>query len=358
MENRYFPPGSRRPLRRLRRRLSRVNTRTPVIALLSVVGVSAFFYYAAHPPRLPNAYTLSEDTRALPEAARRAVERDLLEAFGTPEDPRVPAAAREVVTAANLANGRDFYRRHCLHCHGVTGDGAGTTAPFMTPRPRDYRAGKFKITTTAPSAKPSRQDLLETLKNGLPGTLMPAFSPFYDDATLLPVVDYVIHLSLRGETEVLLTQAWREALDEEEEPDEDVLENTVALVADRWQEAEGKVVTPSVPRPPMTPESIARGREIFLSPKTNCFGCHGKEGRGDGESVPEGGFSDDWGNRIYPADLTRGVYRGGSRPVDLWRRIYSGVKGTQMPGFNDALSEEEIWHVVNFLKSIVETPER
>ncbi len=50
--------------------------------------------------------------------------------------------------------GYALYRRHCLHCHGVSGAGDGPTAPFLYPRPRDYRKGLFKFTST-PSA-PSR----------------------------------------------------------------------------------------------------------------------------------------------------------------------------------------------------------
>jgi hypothetical protein len=44
--------------------------------------------------------------------------------------------------------GYSLYRLHCLHCHGVSGAGDGPTAPFLYPRPRDYRKGLFKFTST------------------------------------------------------------------------------------------------------------------------------------------------------------------------------------------------------------------
>lgn len=343
-----------------------MDSRTVAIGILSAAGLAAFIGVGLRAPEVRLAYTLrKEETsaeilalaekKALPQEALNWINTYLEEAFGTYEAPKMPDTFG--IPAANLVRGRDFYRKQCLHCHGVTGDGNGTTAPFMSPHPRDYRRGLFKITSTAAGMKPRREDLVRTVRQGLPGTLMPAFNLF-DDATIEAVTDYVIHLSVRGETEILMFQASRDAIDEGEEPEESLGEDALSIVAGKWQEAETGVVNPTVPRPPATPESVAIGREIFLSPKTNCFGCHGAGGKGDGGSVPRDptgrivGFSDDWGNVILPADLTQGIYRGGARPLDLWRRIYAGVKGTQMPSHNSALTEEQIWHVVNFLENL------
>ena len=51
-------------------------------------------------------------------------------------------------TEYRQAGGYALYRLHCLHCHGVSGAGDGPTAPFLYPRPRDYRKGLFKFTST------------------------------------------------------------------------------------------------------------------------------------------------------------------------------------------------------------------
>ena len=40
---------------------------------------------------------------------------------------------------------------------------------------------------------------------------------------------------------------------------------------------------------------------------------------------------DDWGNPLRPANLNRGVYKGGRRPLDLYWRIAKGINGAQMP---------------------------
>ena len=137
------------------------------------------------------------------------------------------------------------------------------------------------------------------------------------------------------------------------------------------EDTESVVVVPKKARidPHADPESIARGRKLFLDNrgKAKCLACHGSSGRGNGPSnedfndVPgsmplvksdKPGLFDLWGNQIKPRDLTRGIYRGGRRPLDLYRRIYSGIKGTPMQAFGTTLKEEEIWDLVNYVLSI------
>jgi hypothetical protein len=61
---------------------------------------------------------------------------------------------------------------------------------------------------------------------------------------------------------------------------------------------------------------------------------------------------------ILPRDLRTGVYRGGSRPQDLYLRIVHGIEGTPMPAaprqpeISVGLSESDIWDLVNFLLSL------
>lgn len=52
-------------------------------------------------------------------------------------------------------------------------------------------------------------------------------------------------------------------------------------------------------------------------------------------------------------DLTRGVYPHGERDEDLFRTITKGLPGTEMTGFgSDDLSEDTVWRVVTYLRSI------
>ena len=51
-------------------------------------------------------------------------------------------------------------------------------------------------------------------------------------------------------------------------------------------------------------------------------------------------------------NLHLGIYRGGRRPVDLYRRIYAGINGTPMPELRLALKPNEIWDLVNYVRSL------
>ncbi len=113
-------------------------------------------------------------------------------------------------------------------------------------------------------------------------------------------------------------------------------------------------------------DSIQRGRVLYLSTTAKCASCHGPQGRGNGFQVeafqdipgtqdkfPEPGLYDVWHNPIQPRDLTRGIYRGGRRPIDIYRRISAGIKGTPMPAFGGTvLNDREIWDLVNYVYSV------
>ena len=121
-------------------------------------------------------------------------------------DKLEPVLERDPATGrtAPIEGGYALYRKHCLHCHGVFGAGDGPTAAFLYPRPRDYRPGIFKFTSTNPvNAKPTRADLRKTLLYGLHGTSMPGFEAIMTPSEIEQVIDYMTFLSIRGETEKL-----------------------------------------------------------------------------------------------------------------------------------------------------------
>jgi mono/diheme cytochrome c family protein len=299
-----------------------------------------------------------------------------------------------------LTQGHKLYMTHCEHCHGVTGDGKGPTGSYFDIKPRDYRMGRFKFTSTKSNDRATRDDLVRTVRQGIPGTYMPSFLLFKDEE-IGPIVEYIRWLAMRGEFEEKSDAefvngqftaddiAQRVKGGETRESIESKLaeyiandwpataEEAVGRVATGWVAAEqpDALVTPKIARTPDTPESRERGRKLFHSDTAKCAQCHGPVGKGDGpqtedyqlilgtnkkRTVP--GLFDDWGNPIKPRDLTSGIYRGGRRPIDVYRRIYSGIKGTPMPPFGTALKDEEIWDLVNYAMSLPygtgsETPE-
>ena len=92
---------------------------------------------------------------------------------------------------------------------------------------------------------------------------------------------------------------------------------------------------------PPTPESLETGAASYVQ---ICQACHGETGRGDG---PAGVALDP-----PPADLV--VHVPLHPEADLFRFIRDGIPGTGMAPLGGQLSEEQIWHVVNYIRTLEE----
>jgi mono/diheme cytochrome c family protein len=322
-------------------------------------------------PQAELAYTPREDLRDLPPKQQEQIAAALARYFGTPRFPRFmevappeqqPAEASEPVLIekydrALLVHGREVYQRQCAGCHGTTGDGKGPAAAYLNPPPRDYRLGRFKFTSTPRGAKPRRADLVRIIRYGAKGTSMPSFR-FMPDDELEAVITYVILLSSRGELEYRLKAFAEQNLGETDDLTPADVAEQAQVVAASWAQAESQVVRPLTPQPPYDESSIDAGARAFV--RLNCYKCHGRDGRGN-KTLDVG--KDDWGRVAYAADLTTGMLHGGRRPIDIYRRIYSGINGTPMPAFaqpdaaqgeTETQRSETIWHLVHFVTSIVE----
>ena len=282
--------------------------------------------------------------------------RFMLVASEQPADAQEPALIEEL-DRQHLRQGRDLYTRHCAGCHGATGDGQGPAAAYLDPPPRDYRLGKFKFISTARGGKPRRADLARIIHRGAKGTSMPAFRWLPEDEREA-VIDYVMLLSSRGELEFRLTKITQIDLGDDDDLPPLVVGENAQLIAQSWAAAEGQLVQPLTPQPPRDDASVAEGARAFV--RLNCYKCHGPDGRGN--KLHDVG-KDDWGRIAHAADLTTGMLHGGRRPVDIYRRIYSGINGTPMPAFSgpdaaqgetDLQRSEKIWRLAHFLTSIVE----
>ena len=349
-----------------------------VVVALAVVGVCGC-------SRLPDAsYTLrtAAEQVELPAKHTAQIAAYLAAFHGTPADPRmalpaeatdaaaepparsvIPAIAREDKPGydpLHLRFGREVYTRQCAACHGTTGDGKGPAGSHLNPPPRDYRNGVFKFTSTPRGSKPRREDLQRILKYGAKGTSMPAFR-FLSDEETEAVIDYVQVLSARGELEINLIREATDELDEEDDFDPEVVGEYVQAISSSWDRAESEMVRPLTVNPPRTPETIHAGAVAFA--ELSCVKCHGADARGS-KSADVG--QDIWGRTAYPANLAMGMLHGGRRPVDIYRRIYSGINGTPMPSSKDpntAIDEtpeqrsDRIWHVVHFVTAVIESNE-
>jgi cytochrome c oxidase cbb3-type subunit 2 len=105
----------------------------------------------------------------------------------------------------------------------------------------------------------------------------------------------------------------------------------------------------SIPAQPATSrELITLGRSRYTD--AGCNECHGHEGKGDGPSAKD--LKDDLGESISPTDLTLRPFRSGPNAEDLYRTISTGLNGTPMPSYADALTPRERWALVSYVLSI------
>ena len=353
---------------------------------------------------------------------RQDIDEAMQALFGTPDQPSLPAVdgveigkitslsrlrlAAGPVGSDEQGNPRGLYREHCAHCHGITGDGAGPTAAFLNPYPRDYRKGQFKFKSTPVGQKPTHDDLKRVVLEGIPGTAMPSFK-LLPDLEVEAMVEYVKYLSIRGEVErgllqvasgldpddknarlisVLPANATTEQKAAQQEQIAGV-KDVVKTVVERWDGAAG-AVTPIPARPNMTKEELAasvkHGRELFYGTIAHCVKCHGDSALGDGQTTD----FDEWTKEfidlgkepavirkyvslgmlpprtIRPRNLRLGVFRGGLRPIDVYWRVINGIEGTPMPALSTnvrkegdppeakKLNPEEIWDLVNYVQSL------
>ncbi len=288
----------------------------------------------------PPQFLASDAAQELSPELRHAVQSELEAHTGSFLKPKLLLAEGE--GHHDLARGQQVYQERCVQCHGVSGDGNGPSGRFMYPRPRDYRKGIFKFTSTPYGFRPLRTDLVRTVRQGVRGTSMPAFH-LLPDNDIECVVDYVLALTRRGELEQQLIGL---AESEEAVDGELVRDDLIPTIVGRWTEAESAEVLPATPKPRFTREHAERGKQAFLS--KGCSKCHGEDGRGQ---TADNRGADAWGFQTRAADLTSGMLHGGNQPVDIYRRIYNGINGTPMPSFANALKEEPdtIWDLVAYV---------
>ncbi len=224
----------------------------------------------------------------------------------------------------DVGRGEKAYQNRCSQCHGATGKADGPAMHTMLPRPRVFAGNSsYKFRTTASGELPTDQDLFNIVERGIPGTSMPAFA-MVPAQERWDIVAYIKSLN------------------------EDFADPEMQKTAVIMPELASQKPIPS------SPESIARGKEIYQANK--CWQCHGQTGRGNGPSFNE--LFDNWGKTpILPMNLTnQATFRGGNQPFDIFRTVTTGLTGTPMPAYQESITVEDRWHLVNYVLSLGPTP--
>jgi sulfur oxidation c-type cytochrome SoxX len=209
-------------------------------------------------------------------------------------------------TAPKMNGGQEIYKALCERCHGEKGDGHGMIAIYLDPYPRDLTKAGFINSK-------SMDRLMNSVRNGVGGTSMPAWAKVLDEAQAKVVLGYVF---------ANFTREPRKEVKPLNAPDK----NPVA----------------------QSEESAGRGEALFVK---RCAGCHGRKADGKGPNsldiLPR------------PRNLRNAAFVESVSDRRLFESILYGVQGTAMPSWVDyGLTQDQVGDVINFIRNINRKAER
>lgn len=89
---------------------------------------------------------------------------------------------------------------------------------------------------------------------------------------------------------------------------------------------------------PPTSDSVAAGQAVY---ERYCQTCHGENGRGDGPG----------GVGLEPPSADLAIHVPLHADADIFGFVSNGIEGTAMVALQDNLTDDEIWHVINFIRA-------
>lgn len=90
----------------------------------------------------------------------------------------------------DAGKGKEFYEHNCFTCHGLEGNGEGPRSKFISPRPRNFLAEESRLRLNRPT-------LFNAVREGLRGTVMPAWGRVLSDQEIANVAEYVFTAFVR-----------------------------------------------------------------------------------------------------------------------------------------------------------------
>lgn len=248
-----------------------------------------------------------------------------------------------LATAKSLNDGKSTYTESCMPCHGVNGDGKGTSAKGLQVPPRNLKLGQYKFGRVVSGELPHDADFYKILKEGLAGTAMLPWKEL-SDTQLFNLVQYI---------KTFAPTKWEGA--------DKKIGDSIAVTKDPYGDAHKD-------------SAIQRGKEVYHV-VAQCWTCHrayvSKEEfsqisqKINGKPVTE--FDpdmyhiklqpNDYGYSSMPPEFTYDLVRLGKTVEDLYVRINAGIGGTAMPSWKGTLQDDEIWAVSHYVKSLIDVKE-
>ncbi len=241
-----------------------------------------------------------------------------------------PAATKKL-----FQRGEVLYQQQCAVCHGPQGAGDGQAAYLLNPKPRNFVKDKFRFVSTS-TQEATDENLFKVITRGMAGSAMPPWEHL-SDKDRWAIVYYVRYLSeiekykQAGEINDAMIKkglTWEQ----------------IKKIVNKKMSQDIMIKVPSEPQ--LTQESLSRGRELFVA---SCAGCHGVQGKGDGQQ----NMVDNLGFPVKPRDLTAGIFKGDATSEELYFRFIAGLPGSPMPSYAGVFTQEQIWELIHFVQSLI-----
>lgn len=241
-----------------------------------------------------------------------------------------------------LYKGKQIYTEFCMPCHGVDGDGKGVAAKSMKVPPRDFTSGVFKFGEVVAGELPHDKHLYKILEKGLHGTAMLPWDLKHDQ--MFAVVQYI---------KTFAPQVW--------EGKDKKLGEQIIVSKDPYGEAHRAA-------------AIEAGKKVYHG-EASCWSCHrayvskqelAKITDSKVSDITEDSFQiklqeTEWGFKNLPPEFTWNSVRSATTVEELYVRLAAGVGGTAMPSWKGTITDEQIWAVAHYVKSLMDlkdSPER
>ncbi len=235
-------------------------------------------------------------------------------------------------SAAPATGGAALYARHCGACHGEDGGADTPAAALLRPAPRPFREGVFQLASTH-NGVPTEDDLVRTLRRGLPGSAMPGYG-WLPEQDLHSLARHVRELARTGMERTIAESARLTG---------------VRLEPEQARRQAEERLRPGVPiaLPPavtMDDKMLAAGQRLYVR---HCAACHGADGKGRGPAAGWAGAAD----HPWARDFTAGYLRAAPTAAELTWRIRGGMPAAHMPPTD--LTDAEAALLVGFVQSLI-----
>lgn len=250
-------------------------------------------------------------------------------------------AGGDFVSASELNRGKMIYTKSCLACHGIKGDGKGYAGKGLLVPPRDFRSGIYKFGQVIAGELPHNEDFYEILDKGLKGTAMLPWDLSAQEKK--DVINYIKTFALK---------VWK----------------------GKDKKLGVRILAENNPYNLAFKNSAIKRGEVIYHTDARCQSCHsaylsplafknltGEEDVDLVEFFSSKPQDSEYSFKTIPPDFTWHEIRSATTLQELYVRIAAGVGGTSMPSWKDILSNDDLWALAYYVRSLMDlkgTPQR